>query len=63
MSFTEKLQREQLESLKGQFNYASDCLANRQNEMASFEVKEYTKVAADLANEILELENHIKNVF
>lgn len=63
MSFTEKLQREQLESLKGQFNYASDCLANRQNEMASFEVKEYTKVAADLANEILELENHINLVF
>ena len=63
MSFTEKLQREQLESLKGQFNYASDCLANRQNEMTSFEVKEYTKVTTDLANEILELENHIKNVF
>ena len=63
MSFTEKLQREQLESLKGQFNYVSDCLANRQNEMASFEVKEYTKLASDLANEILEIENHIKNVF
>lgn len=63
MSFTEKLQREQLGSLKGQFNYASACLANRQNEMTSCEVKEYTKVATDLANEISELENHINLVF
>ena len=62
MSFTEKLQREKLQSLKGQLNYTKECLA-RQNEMQSWEVKEYNNLKSSYEQDILELENHIKNVF
>ena len=62
MSFTEKLQREKLQSLKGQLNYTNECLV-RQNEMQSWEVKEYNNLKSSYEQEILELENHIKNVF
>lgn len=63
MIIQEKTQRENLASLKGQFNYASDCLANRQNEMEAFEIKEFESLCVNLALEIAELEQHINLVF
>lgn len=63
MSFTEKLQREKLQGLNGQLNYANDCLLSRINEMEDFEVKEYLLLNSELKSEISLLENHIKNVF
>lgn len=63
MSFTEKLQRENLSSLKGQLNYNTNCLMNRINEMEDWEVKEFLTVNSQYRVEILALENHIKNVF
>ncbi len=62
MSFTEKLQREKLEGLKGQLNYTNDCLS-RKNEMQAWELKEYEGLKSSYEQEITELENHIKNVF
>ena len=63
MTFSEKLQREKLASLKGQLQYANDCLLNRKSEMASYEVKEYEGMKSDFEQEIEQLETHIKNVF
>lgn len=63
MSFTEKLQRENLESLKGQLNYSIDCLSNRINEMEDWEVKEYLQVHKSTQSEYVSLYNHIQNVF
>ena len=63
MTIQEKIQREELASLKGQFNYASDCLANRQDEMEPFEIKEFERLCVDYALEISELEAYINLVF
>lgn len=63
MTHIEKIQRENLESLKGQLKYTNDCLMNRINEMEDWEVKEFVQLNADYNIEIFELENHIKEVF
>lgn len=63
MTHIEKIQKENLESLKGQLNYTNDCLMNRINEMDDWEVKEFVQLNADYNIEIFELENHIKKVF
>ena len=63
MSHSEKIQRENLESLKGQLQYTNDCLLNRIDEMEDFEVKEFVNLNQYYKEEIYNLENHIKNVF
>jgi hypothetical protein len=63
MSHVEMIKREELASLKGQLNYANDCLLYRIDEMEDFEVKEFLKLNSDYKIEISFLENHIKNVF
>ncbi len=62
MSHAEMVKREELASLKGQLNYTNECLS-RQNEMQSWEIKEYNNLKSGYEQEIAELENHIKNVF
>lgn len=63
MSFTEKIQRENLQSLKGQLDYSIDCLSNRIDEMEDWEIKEYIQVYQDAQSEYVNLYNHIQNVF
>jgi len=62
MTLTIKTQIENLVSLKGQKEYAINCLMNSINEMEDFEVKEFLKMKSDLNSEILFLENHLKRV-
>lgn len=63
MSHIEKIQKENLESLKGQLEYNTDCLMNRIDEMEDWEVKEFLTGNASYKEEIADLENHIKEVF
>lgn len=62
MSTSIKLQIEELASLRGQREYAVDCLVNRIDEMEDSEVREYLEVKTGLDSEINFLENHLKNV-
>lgn len=63
MAHAEKIQREKLESLKGQLAYTTDCLMNHINEMEDWEVKEYVAVSLDYKEEISQLQQHISEVF
>lgn len=63
MSHAQKIQLENLSSLKSQMDYSSDILLNRIDEMEDWEVKEYIAVHLDTQSEYNNLFLHIKYNF
>ncbi len=52
------LAKDQLKSLKGQIEYCQDCIKN--NQLESWEIKEYQAVIEDAKSKIPELESRIE---
>lgn len=63
MSHAQKIQLENLSSLKNQMDYYSDILLTRIDEMEDWEVKEYVAVHLDTQAEYNDLFLHIEYNF
>lgn len=59
MSIAKQLQEKKLQDLKGQLNYANNCLINRFYEMEKWEIKEYTVLKEKLEVQVRSLEIHL----
>ena len=59
MSIAKQLQEQKLQDLKGQLNYANNCLINRFDEMEKWEIKEYTFLKEKLEIQVRSLQIHL----